>query len=86
MSLVGTGSFEPEDDDYEWAGDDVTDFGTEDGLLIWEKDADWEEILEDAKSVLHMYLEKGTYSEVLKSRRGVGVGFVDGDVEILYSR
>ena len=84
MELVATSSFDPEDDD--WACDEITDLGTRDIPLSWEKEADWEEILEDAASALKQYLAQGQYGDVLKAGAGVGVGFVEGDIEILYSK
>ena len=53
MELVGTASFDEEDMD--WACDEVTDFGTREVPF-----------------------------GVLKEKNGVGVGFVDGDIEIIY--
>ena len=35
---------------------------------------------------LKLYLKNGKYAEVLKSQAGVGVGFVDGNIEIIYSK
>ncbi|MDE5893753.1 MAG: hypothetical protein K2H45_12600 [Acetatifactor sp.] len=84
MELIAASSFDPEDDD--WGCDELTDFGTRDIPLSWEKEADWEEILADAASALKQYLAHGQYADVLKACEGVGVGFVEGDIEILYSR
>lgn len=82
MELVGTESFNPENED--WICEEVTDFETRDDPFAWEQEAGWEEILEEVILVLKEYLENGLYADLLKSRCGVGVGFVDGDVEILY--
>ena len=82
MELVGTESFDPENED--WICEEVTDFETRDDPFAWEQEAGWEEILEEVILVLKEYLENGLYADLLKSRCGVGVGFVDGDVEILY--
>lgn len=84
MELIAAPSFDPEDDD--WGCDELTDFGTRDIPLSWEKEAGWEEILADAASALKQYLVQGQYADVLKAYEGVGVGFVEGDIEILYSR
>lgn len=82
MELVGTESFNPENED--WICEEVTDFETRDDPFAWEQEAGWKEILEEVILVLKEYLENGLYANLLKSRCGVGVGFVDGDVEILY--
>ena len=82
MELVGTERFDVEDE--EWCCEEITDFGTREGLLAWNKETEWDKVLDEIKTVLNEYIENGKYAEVLKSKAGVGVGFVDGDVEILY--
>ena len=84
MELVGTESFDEEDSD--WACDEVTDFGTRDNPITWHKEATWEEILEEVIGVLKVYLDSGIYANILKDSAGIGVGFVDGDIEILYAK
>lgn len=83
MELVGTESFDPDDED--WACDEITDFGTREEPLSWKKEADWNEVLSEVSSALKHYLENGSHADVLKSRLGVAVGFTDGNLEILYS-
>ena len=84
MELVGTKDFDPDDDD--WACYETTDLGTREEPLSWEKEAEWDEILDEIVDALKQYLENGLHAEILKSYAGVGVGFVDGDIEILYSK
>lgn len=81
MELVGSGRFDPEDQD--WPCDEVTDFGSGNNSFHWEMDVDWEGALSYIVRELKEYLENGKYAEVLKSKSGVGVGFVDGDLEII---
>ncbi|MDE6642268.1 MAG: hypothetical protein K2K63_17295 [Acetatifactor sp.] len=83
MELVGTESFDPNDED--WACDEITDFGTRKEPLSWEKETGWSEVLSEVSSALKHYLENGLYADILKSRMGVAVGFTDGNLEILYS-
>lgn len=83
MELVGTESFDLEDED--WVCDEVTDFGSRDNPFRWKEKAKWKKVLKEVTAVIKEYLEKGKYCGVLKSRKGVGIGFVDGDLEILYS-
>lgn len=83
MELVGCERFDAEDED--WPCDEVTDFGTREGLLEWNKETEWEAVFAEICEVLKQYLEKGEYADVLKSRQGVGVGFVDGDIEIIFA-
>lgn len=84
LELVGTENFDPEDED--WACDEITDLGTRDEPFSWEQEADWAEVLEKAAAALKQYLDCGRYADVLKACEGVGVGFVDGNLEILYAR
>lgn len=83
IELVGTENFDVDDED--WACDEITDFGTREKPLSWKEEADWNEVLSEVSSALKQYLENGLYADILKSRAGVAVGFVDGNLEILYS-
>ena len=83
IELVGTENFDVDDED--WACDEITDFGTREKPLSWREEADWNEVLSEVSSAIKQYLENGSYADILKSREGVAVGFVDGNLEILYS-
>lgn len=82
MELVGTGRFDPDDQD--WACDEITDFDSRKCLFSWQAACEWDEALETMTAVLKQYLQEGKYAGLLKSKSGVGVGFVDGDIELLY--
>lgn len=84
VELVAAADFDDDPDNPDWACDEVTDFDTRDNPLSWEKEAEWEEILNEVTAVLKQYLENGTHADILKAYSGVGVGFVDGNMEILY--
>ena len=84
MELVGTERFDIEDED--WACNELTDFGSRECLYNWEMECEWDEALEYMVKVLSQYLENGKYAELLKSKDGVGVGFVDGNIEILHTK
>ncbi len=84
MELVGTERFDIDDED--WPCDEVTDFGTREELLRWTNGAEWNVILGEVIGILNQYLEYGKFANVLKGKSGVGVGFVDGDIDVLYSR
>ena len=84
MELVGTQRFDLEDED--WACDEVTDFCSREDQYNWEMECEWEEALEYMVNELKQYLSNGKYAALLKSKTGVGVGFVDGNIEILYSK
>ncbi len=36
--------------------------------------------------ILKKYLEQGQYTYILKKYQGVGLGFVDGNIEMLFVR
>jgi hypothetical protein len=47
----------------------------------------WEECLEKITVLILEELSKDTFvSRVLKSRQGIGVGFVDGDINVIWER
>lgn len=84
MELVGTGRFDPEDQD--WACNEITDFNSRENLFRWQSVCEWDEALEFMTELLNRYLKDGKYADLLKSKSAVGVGFVDGDIEILYAK
>lgn len=84
MELVGADRFDTEDED--WPCDETTDFGSRENPYEWEMDCDWEDALAYIVNALKEYLTHGKYAELLKAANGIGVGFVDGNLEILYSK
>lgn len=82
VELVGAERFDEQDED--WPCDEVTDFDTRTNPLTWQGAYAWDRALEEIRAALTEYLERGKRADVLKSRGGVGVGFVDGDLENLY--
>ncbi len=86
IDLVGTGSFDPEDDD--WACDEV--WTPEQRMLYIPLEAsgtEWEACLSRMKSLVQNYLNtEQSPAEKLKSGAAVGIGFVDGDIELAWQR
>lgn len=82
IEMVGTSSFDAEDSD--WACDEV--FDTRDDLQSWTQEAGWEEILQNIVEQIEAYLTSGMYSEKMKAYEGIGVGFADGDVCVIYQK
>ena len=82
MEFVGTSSFDIENSD--WACDEI--FVIRDMLLIWKEETTWKAILTEVTSKIEAYLENGRYSEKLKAYAGISVGFVDGDICIVYQK
>lgn len=80
VELVGTSEFDAEDED--WACGEV--FDTRENPFSWEEGTDWETAASRVVSLVKEYLEKGKYAEQLKTCQGIGVGFVDGNIEIVY--
>ena len=80
MQIVGTERFDEED----WACYET--FTTGEDLYIWTEEGGWEKALETAMNSLKAYLNNGRYASILLKYNGVGIGFVDGDVEIIYRR
>lgn len=82
MELIGTSEFDIDSED--WLCNEVTDFNTRNNLFQWKQKASWEEILNHITGILKEYFKNGKYADVLKAKLGIGVGFVDGNVVILY--
>lgn len=83
IQLIGTDTFDEEDED--WACGEIFTTG-EDVFSIPRTDeiADWEDGLSYITKMIENYLENGKYANVLKGLQAIGIGFVDGDMEILY--
>jgi hypothetical protein len=45
---------------------------------------DWQRVLAQAETLIERYLETGERAAVLRQSQGVGCGFVDGDVHVLW--
>ena len=79
--VIGASSFDMNNDD--WACDEVTEFGTREEPFSWhDGDKDWEEILQEFKDYIGRYLIEGKHAEKLKEYKAIGVGFVDGEIEL----
>lgn len=84
MEVVGTSSFD--EDDPDWACDEVTDLGTREEPFAWEEESSWEEVQSEMSHILVKYLEEGKFADKLLGFKGLGVGFVDGDLVIIHSK
>ncbi|MBR7746293.1 hypothetical protein [Undibacterium baiyunense] len=81
IEMVGTASFD--EDDSDWACDEV--WGPEVRQTPIPKlfsGDDWEECLINVKSLLQSYIKSHSGTE--KFKQGVGIGFVDGEIEVLW--
>lgn len=80
--VVGTPSFDKDDQD--WACDETTDFGTRDNLFWWKEDTGYENVEREVEEAILRYLEVGRHADKLKALRGVGTGFVDDALHLVY--
>lgn len=81
VEVVGTLSFDENNDD--WACDEITDFGTREKPFSWQEDTTWDKVLPVMERLIEGYLESGRYSEKLRDLGAIAYGFVDGDLEIV---
>lgn len=82
IQLISASYFD--EDDENWACEEV--FTTGEDLFSWRQETDWEKILDISCELIQKYLEAGKYSEELKKYQAVAVGFVDGNLEIIYKQ
>jgi hypothetical protein len=83
LQIIGSKST-PEENE-EWYCDN--DFTTGENVLIIKHKITgekWEEGLTYFTNVVNEYIEKGKFNSILKKMKVVGIGFVDGDNEIIY--
>ena len=76
--LIGSESYDVDDDD--WACDEV--FTTRDQPFVIECESDWELVETFFISLVNEYLSSGKYAGKLKEYQAIGIGFVDGDLQI----
>ena len=87
VQLIGTGTFvtgEVPERDY-WPGSETFSTGEEVFEIPFEvAGSDWKQWLQTSMDMLRSYIATGGKSDVLRSSRGVGAGFVDGDMYVLW--
>jgi len=83
IELVGTSEFDEEDAD--WACEEVFEPKQRQiDIPLSYSGETWQQCLEKMKSLMLVYLETNELGAVvLKQAQGVGIGFVDGDLELL---
>lgn len=83
IQLIGTDTFNEEDED--WVCEEI--FTTGENVFLLPKTnsiENWEDGLSFIRKMVEKYLENGKYANILKGLQAVGIGFVDGDIELLY--
>lgn len=87
IQLMGTGAFEAGEvpgRDY-WPGAETFSTGEDIFEIPFEvAGSDWKQWLATCMDMLGSYIATGRNSGVLRSSKGVGVGFVDGDMYVLW--
>lgn len=83
IQLIGSDEFD--EDDGDWA---CTDYFTTGENICYIKRTkeieDWEDGLNYIRKLVEQYLNEGRNTYILKSANAVGIGFVDGDIDIIY--
>ncbi len=82
IEIVGAADYDPADSS--WACDAIFSYPE---LFFMPHDTvglQWEQALATAIELITIYLRDGSRREVLRSAVAVGVGFVDGDLTILW--
>ena len=81
VQLVGCENYSKDDED--WACDTV--FSSEEDVFTF-KDEDWESALETCKSMIQDFLASCDSDNKLSRAEYVTVGFIDGDLEVIFSK
>jgi hypothetical protein len=85
VQIMGT-EFFSEEGEY-WPGEE--NFSTGENIFhvpFADAGAEWPEWLESVKQLVIGYIESGKMAAVLRRSQGVGIGFVDGDMEVIWRR
>lgn len=82
IELVGTSSFDENDED--WACDEI--FTIRDNPYIMTSKKEFKDIERIFTDKINRYLLKGKYSDKLKQYKAIALGFIDGDLNIIYKR
>ena len=79
IQLIGSAYYS--DANTDWACDIV--FSSGENVFPIESE-DWEKCLEKCEKLISEYIQHGEYAQILKYKRAVTVGFVDGDLNVVY--
>ena len=84
IELIGAERFDPLDED--WACDEIWNPSLRRlNIPIQYSGENWEECLEKMKALTNDFLDtQSIAAQVLQSKEGVGIGFVDGNLDILW--
>ena len=84
VQIIASERFDENDSD--WACDEI--WSSEEDVFCVdisdEKHTDWKQALECITELVREYLETGRYKNILTDSKAVGIGFVDGELDILF--
>lgn len=84
VQLIASDEFD-ENDGGDWACSEV--WSSEEDIFYIdhsdEENADYERGLQFVSGLIEDYLERGTYRDILLAAKGIGAGFVDGELRII---
>ena len=84
VQLIAADRFDENDPD--WACDEV--WSSEEDIFCVdtsdEEDSGWKNAMDLISGLVSEYLENGLHRNLLRGTDAVGIGFVDGDIELLY--
>ncbi len=84
VQIIASDRFDADDGDwacYEiWSSEeDIFCVSTSD-----EDDKGWQQVLKFMTEIVCDYLENGKHKDILFNSKGIGIGFVDGEIDIIY--
>ncbi len=84
VQLIASDRFDSEDGDWPcdevWSsGEDIFCIDTSD-----EKDTGWQRAQDLVGEMVKEYLENGTHRRILQNTKAVGIGFVDGELDLIW--
>lgn len=82
IELIGSSSFDEKDED--WACDEV--FSTRDNPFVIIKESNWENIEKIFTDMVKKYLDTSKNANKLKKYMAIGIGFVDGNLNVIYKK
>jgi len=80
IELIGAPEYN--EDDLDWACNEI--FTTRQSPFKISRQGSWEDIQTLFYDFITEYIENGNYADKLKFYDAIGIGFVDGDIQILY--
>ena len=81
IQFVATSSFDLNNDD--WACDEI--FSSNENMYFFTNKNGWENVLQEVEENVKLYLKKEE-SSILKKYDGIGLGFVDGELIVVYRK